>query len=271
MPDSHRLEVETTAEAGDRESRAEALLVAGLDDYFNGQYEQAIHIWTRVLFLDRSHARARAYIDRARTALAERQRRADELLHASGQLLGEGRAAEARALLSRATASVPDDERAAALWLQLERLERAHGTSPAVRRDTAAVVDVLPLRPAWPRRTRTPKVLAALALVGVCVVGLATNQIVRSWLGVEASEPYVPLARRAPLPVLSSSEAALLRARTLYARGRLAEALQALDRIAPDSTERAAADALRVQAQQLLLAARRGAVAADAPGKAGRP
>src|SRR5262249_57563227 len=64
------------------ESRIEELLLAGLDHYFNGQHELAISVWTRVLFLDRSHARARAYIERARTAIAERQREGDELLHA---------------------------------------------------------------------------------------------------------------------------------------------------------------------------------------------
>jgi hypothetical protein len=57
-----------------RESRIEELLLAGLDHYFNGQHELAISVWTRVLFLDRSHARARAYIERARGAIAERQR-----------------------------------------------------------------------------------------------------------------------------------------------------------------------------------------------------
>src|SRR5436190_17816616 len=56
------------------DSRIEELLLAGLDHYFNGQPEQAINVWTRVLFLDRAHARARAYIERARTAIAERQR-----------------------------------------------------------------------------------------------------------------------------------------------------------------------------------------------------
>ena len=44
----------------DRLGQAEALLVDGLDCYFAARYEDAIHIWTRVLFLDRSHARARA-------------------------------------------------------------------------------------------------------------------------------------------------------------------------------------------------------------------
>ena len=36
----------------------EDLLIAGLDRYFAGRHEEAIHIWTRVLFIDRGHRRA---------------------------------------------------------------------------------------------------------------------------------------------------------------------------------------------------------------------
>ena len=72
-------------EAGDvpereRDARVEDLLLTGLDHYFVGQHELAISVWTRVLFLDRGHARAKAYIDRARSAIAERQREGEELL-----------------------------------------------------------------------------------------------------------------------------------------------------------------------------------------------
>ena len=35
------------------EARIENLLVTGLDHYFAGEFEQAINLWTRVLFLDR--------------------------------------------------------------------------------------------------------------------------------------------------------------------------------------------------------------------------
>ncbi len=52
--------------AADRDTRIEQLLLTGLDQYFAGEYEGAISAWTRVLFLDRGHARAKAYIDRAR-------------------------------------------------------------------------------------------------------------------------------------------------------------------------------------------------------------
>ena len=58
------------SEAG-RDAKIEQLLLAGLDHYLDGQFDQAINVWTRALFLDRGHARARAYIERARSALAE--------------------------------------------------------------------------------------------------------------------------------------------------------------------------------------------------------
>ena len=59
----------------ERDARIEQLLLAGLDEYFAHHYEQAINLWTRVLFLDRTHDRARAYIERARSAQAERAAR----------------------------------------------------------------------------------------------------------------------------------------------------------------------------------------------------
>src|ERR671935_105108 len=68
------------APEADRDAKIEQLLLIGLDHYFAAQYQQAINVWTRALFLDRSHARARAYIERARTALAEAQRESEELL-----------------------------------------------------------------------------------------------------------------------------------------------------------------------------------------------
>ena len=50
------------ASEADRDAKIEQLLLAGLDHYFAAQYDFAISVWTRVLFLDRSHARARAWL-----------------------------------------------------------------------------------------------------------------------------------------------------------------------------------------------------------------
>ena len=64
------------AESGvDRDVQIEQHLLAGLDHYFNAQYEQVLDVWTRVLFLDRGDARVRAYIERVRAAFRERSGR----------------------------------------------------------------------------------------------------------------------------------------------------------------------------------------------------
>src|SRR5882724_4539738 len=85
----------TAAPEADRDAKIEQLLLVGLDHYFASHYDQAIHVWTRVLFLDRSHASARAYIERARSALAERQRESEELLQRGVAALERGQRGEA--------------------------------------------------------------------------------------------------------------------------------------------------------------------------------
>src|SRR3954463_15164225 len=86
----------------DREARIEKLLLSGLDQYFGGNYEGAINIWTRVAFLERGHGRARAYIERARGAQAERERESEELLHRGITAYQAGDMDLARTLLMRA-------------------------------------------------------------------------------------------------------------------------------------------------------------------------
>src|SRR3954447_15506710 len=93
--------LEPAAEA-DQDAKIEQLLLSGLDHYFAGQYEQAINVWTRALFLDRSHLRARAYIERARSAQAERQRESEALLHDGVAAVKRGDSLEARRLLDAA-------------------------------------------------------------------------------------------------------------------------------------------------------------------------
>ena len=90
------------ASEADRDAKIEQLLLVGLDHYFAAQYDQAINVWTRALFLDRSHPRARAYIERARSAVAERQRQSEELLHTGVAAFQRGEGDEARRLLKAA-------------------------------------------------------------------------------------------------------------------------------------------------------------------------
>src|SRR6202163_3053376 len=112
----------------DRDAKIEQLLLVGLDHYFGAQYEQAINVWTRALFLDRSHARARAYIERARSALAERQRESEELLQNGLAAFGRGEGDEARRLLQAAVNHGAPPDEALAVLDRLNRLEQ--GAAP---------------------------------------------------------------------------------------------------------------------------------------------
>jgi tetratricopeptide (TPR) repeat protein len=257
MADPRRLDPVSHADAADRDSRVEALLVEGLDKYFNGRYEEAIHLWTRVLFLDRSHARARAYIDRARTAVAERQRRADQMLHESLTLMQQGETAAARELLVEAVAETGENDQAAALRVRLERIERMNVASRAALPSTTHPAEAVPGW-TWPRRSPTALGSAVVLAAGLLLVIGVTSTEVQDWLGLRSDREQLLTSNTLPkLPVLSSADVALIRAQTLYSRGRLAEALQVLDRVGPDSPARSAADELRVQIQQLLLASSR--------------
>jgi tetratricopeptide (TPR) repeat protein len=256
MTEPQRTDLTTPAapDAG-RATRIEELLISGLDHYFAEEYEQAINVWTRVVFLDREHDRARAYIDRARTAIAERQRQSEELLHRGLDAYRTGDLDRARDLLTRAVEQgAPSDE---ALVL-LERMDRLEGTgfdATQYRRTLPArrVVD----HAIVPRGGRTwPWAVAALtlAVVGAAVYFGAAPAV--SWL-VNVSPPpraTTPAAAEV-LPMVRTADTLLDRARELYAGGHLRDALRLLDRIGIADPVRPDADRLRADIQRSLLAA----------------
>jgi tetratricopeptide (TPR) repeat protein len=243
-----------------REGRSETLLVEGLDEYFAGRYSEAIHIWTRVLFFDRAHPRARAYIDRARTALAERQRKADQLLAEASSLLEGGRTEEARRRFTEAVEAAGEDERAISLLSRIERQERLDLLERPAGNGTRAHAELAPvLAPVagwnWPRRRRAALVAGLAVVVVTLAVGAAVSPLLGEWLSWPGrTDRLVSPTSAQPWPVLTSADVALVRARTLRDGGRLAEALAALDRVTRDSPARGEADALRAQIQAMLLA-----------------
>lgn len=249
----HRARPATSGTSQD--DRTEALLVEGLDHYFEGRYEDAIHLWTRLLFLDRNHARARAYINRARTALAERQRRADELLAAAEAHLDRGAFIEARHLISEGERLGGADQRAAELWAHLDRAERA--SRAGSRRDgPAAVLDVRPVGN-WRARLRIASQLIAAGAFGVLAVALVTSPVVRAWVTGDSGVLVPSSGQPGSMTVLGPADVALARARALYRRGRPAEALRALDAVAAGgATESREIEQLRVEIQAVLLAGR---------------
>lgn len=248
----------------DRDAKIEQLLLAGLDHYFAAQYEQAINVWTRALFIDRNHARARAYIERARGALAERQRQSEEMLHDGVAAFHRGDGVEARRLLEAAIAGgAPSDEALAVL----NRLNRpvqgdmaAADLSATPPRRPAPVFD----RPADALGGRSGIAFVAVLFIVLLSLGAYLGSVNRGdWQGLlpflDATEPAAgaaaaPITQDLSLPLPRRGEMTLARGRMLAANGRLHEALAVLDQVRPTDSEKEAADRLRGEIQRQLLA-----------------
>ena len=249
----------------DRDALIERLLLSGLEHYFEGRYEQAVNIWTRVAFLERGHGRARAYIERARGALAEQQRETEESLHRGLEAFRAGDLANARELLTKAVAG-GGSETALVFLQRLGIAEAGHAASTISRASSDTTASQL-LRRHSDRAPR-PRATNWTATIGVClaIVGaiVLAAQPIASWLG---EQPVVaPLASpRAsdPIPVVRMSEIRLARAKALYEGGRLQEALRVLDAIDRGDPLRRDAETLVASIQGALLASLPTAPAAE--------
>jgi hypothetical protein len=260
--------VEPAAESDPaRQATIESLLVAGLEAYFAGELERAMHIWTRVLFLDRGHARARAYIERARVVQAERQRETDELVHGGIAAFDEGDPTRARRLLTTAVRRDAGEDMALALLSRIERLESAAPPVPVRGTTTRPPAMRTAVEARVPRQSRRGLVLLTAALlVAVFVLGWDRFQEWRRAVPDQAAARVAAATtREVPVPRLASLS--LERAKALYARGHLHEALSELDAIVPGDTLGPEADRLRAEIQRVLLAA----VPAAAPHDAAPP
>jgi hypothetical protein len=254
----------------DREARVEELLLSGLDHYFAGQHELAINVWTRVLFLDRGHARARAYIERARGAISERQREGEELIHTGAAAFHRGESDAARRLLTSAVEQGAGTEEALALLGRLDRLEAAGvqqesraGRRTAPRREPSGA-EAVALDRSWIGW------IAAGAVLGIAAVAITIAVLWArgdEWLplGGGATVGAAVRASDEPLPVPSASDVWLARASSQYAKGHLHEALAALDAIGPGDALAEDADKLRATIQEQLLAADRAVAPGPAP------
>jgi hypothetical protein len=247
------------ADRQDRTARIEELLLAGLDYYFAGEHERAVNIWTRVLFLDRGHARARAYIERARGALAERQRESEEMIQHGMAAFDQGDTASARALLSAAIARGGPHDVALVLLDRLNRLEAASPAPDPALRETGGALSAS--RHAFAGRASTPRSWAvpvlfilALGLVALYVaISVSDLGALRPWRTPEQAASVGRPAQE-PLPVPRPADLALWRAAGLKSAGHLKDALIALDRIGPDDVAYADAERMRAEIQALLLA-----------------
>lgn len=244
----------------DDEARIEQLLVTGLDHYFAGEYEHAINLWTRVLFLDRTHDRARAYIDRARSAQAEQQRISEALVHQGLDAFDKGEVVRARTLLRDALDQGASHDVALGVLGRIDRLDAGTKAAtpavpPAKRRlpRLSAAADVNQRRGRLARWWMTAAVIVLVSAVAFVLV--APNGL-SEWFPVQATTgtPSASITPPTPLPLPSPTEAYVAQARSLFTSGKLRDALRALDRVPVGDALKPEADGLRADIQRELLA-----------------
>jgi tetratricopeptide (TPR) repeat protein len=244
----------------DREARLEELLLNGLDYYFAGQHDLAINVWTRALFIDRGHARARAYIERARSAIAERQREGEELMHSGAAAFQRGEPDIARRLLRSAVEHGAGTEEALALLERLDRLEAVSVPDSRIQRRE-------PSRVATPDDDSTRRDRSWLGWVAAGIILGFASAVVAIIVLWARGEQWLPLdpgpvaestrVHDEPLPIPTASDVAIARAQAQFERGHLREALLALDAIGPGDPLSADADQLKATIQSRLLEAAR--------------
>ncbi len=138
-----------------------------------------------MLFLDRGHARAKAYIDRARSAIAERQREGDELLHTGAAAFDRGDAGTARALLELGGRARGGDRRGARRCSSGWTVSSRRVCARCRRRPHGPLVDASSLA----GRSRGPERIVARSswmATGV-LAGLAAAGVV-AWIAVARPE-----------------------------------------------------------------------------------
>jgi tetratricopeptide (TPR) repeat protein len=258
--------------AAGEDARIEHLLVTGLDHYFAGEFESAINLWTRVLFLDRHHDRARAYIERARSAQAERQRQTEALVHEGLDAFDRGEVEEARALLRDALDRGASHDLALGVLDRIDRLDVVGAPAPGPRRDARLRRGASSRpRPAPSRPTGSPArfwvlTLGALATTGAISWWAWTTDSLQAVWPSPAAVPVAPFPEAEdPLPRLSAAETYLRRGEALFESGRLRDALSELSRVPSGDRLRVKADDMRARIQRELLALALAETAAPVP------
>lgn len=248
-------------EIAERDAKIESLLMAGLDHYFASDYAQAIDVWTRALFLDRGHARARAYIERARSALGEQQRESEELIHNGVAAFERGELEAARQLLNAAVQRGGAHEVALAFLTRIDRMSALQSpVAAASAAGTAGAASRLPVPASSASGRRIAPLLVLLGLIAAVAFGTTYSDRLRVLLpgmGLPARtqiEATPPKPVHEPLVVPLGSETALERAQALFASGRLYDAIRAVDLVRPTDPLRPQAEKLKEAIQRELLA-----------------
>jgi tetratricopeptide (TPR) repeat protein len=237
-----------------------------------GRYQQAIHVWTRILFLDRGNPVAREAIEKAKRALAERQREQDALVAEAATQVQEGKRVKAKRLLARVLTKDPGHAEGRSLWEKIETSElRGEMQASAATLATDPVEERSRLRrrngaqttvvKAKHTRSASPLKMAAFLFCAFCLLALGSLYLHLSWeflvsdsafaTSRQAGPETVPNYDRPQLPL--PSDLHYYNGARLFAKGLYRDALSELKRVDRESDCFEEARSLTVRIEERLL------------------
>lgn len=228
------------------------LLAQGSSLFRRGRLQQAIHVWTRILFLDRNNRAARDAIAQAKSAIAERQREMDVLVLEANRRAAAGDRLGAQKRLARVLALDPRHVEARGLWEKLEEQARrgeARSGSLALADKPAEENSFQGLRPrvAPPPSVQadraSPLKMAAFFFSALCLFAAGAVYVHLNWdflvsdgrpaVAVDADLRELDLGALSGLPPLS--ELHFFNGARLHTKGMYREALSELALVEPDN------------------------------------
>ena len=254
--------------------KSDALLRQGNELFAMGMFSQAIHVWTRILFLERGHVEARQAIERGKKAVAEQHRLLDMELAAARELLERGESEQAAAKVESVLSLDPRNHEGHHLAGQIHAAARRSETglcsgaaavparepAPATRRGL-----LLRVSHASPRRDAreahaSPLKMASFVLGAILVFASGALYLHLNWESIVSDGAFraggalsraVSERAAAPLPV--TSELYYFNGARLFAKGRYRDALDELSLVERDSVvaERARGLILRIEERLL--------------------
>lgn len=241
---------------GNGAARVADLLAEGRAAFDKDQYQTAIEAWSRIFLIDADHEEAGRCIDEARRQQAEQERRIEEIFHDAVVRQEAGDTEQARSAFARVLSLQPnhtaarehlrrldanDDDRMAVPARTLPPSSGAQVSSPhpAPRSRPAQSSD-----PGSTSRRRT--LGRAFLWIGSAVLLLAATI---GWLLYSQRQQLFPNARTADEPAATTATTPIAAAERLQVRGDIADAIEMLERVPPESADYAQAQTLIAQWQ----------------------
>ena len=245
------------------------LLEQGRGLFRRGRLQQAIHVWTRILFLDRNNRAARVAIEQAKSVIAERQREMDALVLEAARRAAAGDRRGAQKRLARVLALDPRHAEGRGLWEKIEEQTRrgearsgslalagspAEDASPSQRRRVVAPSSIK-------TESTSPLKMAAFFFSALCLFAAGAVYVHLNWdflvsdgrpLDLGNAEPNQP-DLDAPTSLPSLSELHYFNGTRLYTKGSYREALSELALVDPENPnfEEARSLILRIEGRLL--------------------